>query len=93
MARTARVKKDANGTAHYHLMSQANDKKFLFEEGLHQCRGGIAVDELEVVPDAPPILVGIHLHADAEGVAVLGDQTVGLLLVHAPLEAEAGSTH
>ena len=33
MARTARVKKDANGTAHYHLMSQANDKKFLFEEG------------------------------------------------------------
>ena len=33
MARTARVKKDANSTAHYHLMSQANDKKFLFEEG------------------------------------------------------------
>ena len=33
MARTARVKKDANGTTHYHLMSQANDKKFLFEEG------------------------------------------------------------
>ena len=33
MARTARVKKDANGTTHYHLMSQANDKKFLFEKG------------------------------------------------------------
>ena len=33
MARTARVKKDATGTAHYHLMSRANDRRFLFAEG------------------------------------------------------------
>ena len=33
MARTSRLKKNAPGTAHYHLMSQTNDKKFLFEEG------------------------------------------------------------
>jgi REP element-mobilizing transposase RayT len=33
MARTARVKDDSEGTAHYHLMSQTNDKKFLFEKG------------------------------------------------------------
>ena len=33
MARTARVKKDAMGMAHYHLMSRANDSKFLFEKG------------------------------------------------------------
>ena len=33
MARTARIKKDAKGTAHYHLMSRANDRKFLFEKG------------------------------------------------------------
>ena len=33
MARTARVKKDADGTAHYHLMSRANDRRFLFEKG------------------------------------------------------------
>ena len=33
MARTARVKKDATGTAHYHLMSRANDRRFLFEKG------------------------------------------------------------
>ena len=29
MARTARVKENAAGTAHYHLMSRANDKRFL----------------------------------------------------------------
>ena len=33
MARTARIKKDATGTAHYHLMSRANDRRFLFEKG------------------------------------------------------------
>ena len=33
MARTARVKKTNNGTSHYHLMSRANDKRFLFEKG------------------------------------------------------------
>ena len=33
MARTARVKESAAGTAHYHLMSRANDKRFLFEKG------------------------------------------------------------
>lgn len=33
MARTARVKENAAGTAHYHLMSRANDKRFLFEKG------------------------------------------------------------
>ena len=32
MARTARVKENAAGTAHYHLMSRANDKRFLFEK-------------------------------------------------------------
>ena len=67
--------------------------QLLFEDGLHHFCRRLVVDELEVIPDAPPILVGIHLHADAEGVTVLGNQTVGLLLVHAPLEAEAGSTH
>jgi REP element-mobilizing transposase RayT len=33
MARTARVKKTDNGTSHYHLMSRANDRRFLFEKG------------------------------------------------------------
>ena len=33
MARTARIKKEATGTAHYHLMSRANDRRFLFEKG------------------------------------------------------------
>ena len=33
MARTARVKENAAGTAHYHLMSRANDRRFLFEKG------------------------------------------------------------
>ena len=33
MARTARVKENAAGTAHYHLMSRANDKRFLLEKG------------------------------------------------------------
>ena len=33
MARTARVKKTGNGTSHYHLMSRANDRRFLFERG------------------------------------------------------------
>ena len=33
MARTARVKKTDVGTSHYHLMSRANDRRFLFEKG------------------------------------------------------------
>ena len=33
MARTSRLKKNAPGTAHYHLMSRANDRRFLFEKG------------------------------------------------------------
>ena len=33
MARTARVKKTGSGTAHYHLMSRANDRRFLFDDG------------------------------------------------------------
>ena len=33
MARTARIKKTGNGTSHYHLMSRANDRRFLFEKG------------------------------------------------------------
>ncbi len=33
MARTSRLKKNAVCTAHYHLMSRANDRKFLFEKG------------------------------------------------------------
>ena len=33
MARTARVKKTSIGTSHYHLMSRANDRRFLFEKG------------------------------------------------------------
>jgi len=33
MARTARIKKNATGTAYYHLMSRANDRRFLFERG------------------------------------------------------------
>ena len=33
MARTSRVKKTENGTAHYHLMSRANDRRFLFDKG------------------------------------------------------------
>jgi len=33
MARTARFKETAEGSAHYHLMSDTNDKKFLFEKG------------------------------------------------------------
>ena len=33
MARTARLKDNAEGSAHYHLMSDTNDKKFLFEKG------------------------------------------------------------
>ena len=33
MARTARIKKLGNGTAHYHLMSRTNDKRFLFANG------------------------------------------------------------
>ena len=33
MTRTARVKENAAGTAHYHLMSRANDRRFLFEKG------------------------------------------------------------
>jgi len=33
MARTARVKKTSSGTSHYHLMSRANDRRFLFEKG------------------------------------------------------------
>ena len=33
MARTTRLKKNDTGTAHYHLMSQANDRRFLFEKG------------------------------------------------------------
>ena len=32
MARTSRVKKAENGTAHYHLMSRANDRRFLFDK-------------------------------------------------------------
>jgi len=33
MARTARIKKTGSGTSHYHLMSRANDRRFLFEKG------------------------------------------------------------
>ena len=33
MARTARIKKTDTGTSHYHLMSRANDRRFLFEKG------------------------------------------------------------
>ncbi len=33
MARTSRMKKEAVGTAYYHLMSRANDKRYLFEKG------------------------------------------------------------
>ena len=33
MARTTRLKKNDTGTAHYHLMSRANDRRFLFEKG------------------------------------------------------------
>ena len=33
MARTARIKKTGTGTSHYHLMSRANDRGFLFEKG------------------------------------------------------------
>ena len=33
MARTARIKKTGTGTSHYHLMSRANDRRFLFEKG------------------------------------------------------------
>ena len=33
MARTARVKKTGNGTTYYHLMSRANDRRFLFDKG------------------------------------------------------------
>ena len=33
MARTARVKKTGNGTSYYHIMSRANDRRFLFEKG------------------------------------------------------------
>ena len=33
MARTARIKKTGNGTSYYHLMSRANDRRFLFEKG------------------------------------------------------------
>ncbi|MBR4257688.1 MAG: transposase [Kiritimatiellae bacterium] len=33
MARTARVKKTGSGTSYYHLMSRANDRRFLFERG------------------------------------------------------------
>ena len=33
MARTSRLKRNAPGTAHYHLMSRANDGRFLFEKG------------------------------------------------------------
>ena len=33
MARTARVKKTGNGTSYYHIMSRANDRRFLFGKG------------------------------------------------------------
>ena len=33
MARTSRVKKTGSGTSYYHLMSRANDRRFLFEKG------------------------------------------------------------
>ena len=33
MARTTRLKRTGAGVAYYHLMSQTNDKKFLFEKG------------------------------------------------------------
>ena len=33
MARTARIKKSSTGTAHYHLVSRTNDRRFLFERG------------------------------------------------------------
>ena len=33
MARTARIKKTANGVACYHLMSRTNDRRFLFGKG------------------------------------------------------------
>ncbi len=33
MARTSRLKKNAAGAAHYHLMSRTNDRRFLFEKG------------------------------------------------------------
>ena len=33
MARTARIKKTDIGTSYYHLMSRANDRRFLFEKG------------------------------------------------------------
>lgn len=31
MARTARVKRNGKGITHYHLMSRANDRRFLFD--------------------------------------------------------------
>ena len=33
MARTARVKRNGKGITNYHLMSRANDRRFLFEGG------------------------------------------------------------
>ena len=44
MARTSRVKKTENGTAHYHLMSRANDRRFLFDKG---CVKDLLIDALK----------------------------------------------
>ena len=40
MARTRRIKKDGDG--HYHLMSRANDRRFLFEKGAIKARTELA---------------------------------------------------
>ena len=77
-----------------HRLRQVNLSKSLFKDRLNQisiCR--IVIGQLEVIEDTPPILVAIHLHTDAEGIALFCNQTIGNGLIHTPAEALSCATH
>ena len=65
------------------------------EHGLHDLGLEAAVVELEVVPDTPAVvqLVGVTFHADAEGIALVGYESEGRLLVHAICECNGRTGH
>ena len=76
-----------------HRTAQVELLEFCLKDRLHHLNRRLTIGQLEVVPNAPPVLIGIHAYTNAELVALLGNQTVGSHLVHAPAEALRRTTH
>ena len=63
------------------------------EDSFSDGEGCLTIDQLEAIPDTPPVLIAFHLHTNAELVTLLGNQTVGSHLVHVPGKALGSTTH